>query len=123
MYGIIREYEDETGESQPDVRRAEGCDSPCRRPSTSALIAFLTCTNSGTKCNNLCEPKLQLKSRPGTVIVDVGHRRLFSVTVCSRVSNKPQCKGVICQPNFGISDDADVSSQSGSVTVLERQSC
>ena len=29
-YGIIREYEDETGESQPDARSAEGCDSPCR---------------------------------------------------------------------------------------------
>ena len=46
----------------------------------------------------------------------------FSVTVCSCVSNKPQCKGVICQTKFGISDDADVSSESGSVTVLERQS-
>ena len=51
-------------------------------PSTSALIAFLTCTNSGSKCNNLCEPKLQLKSRPGTVIVlDVGHGRLFFSSV------------------------------------------
>ena len=30
MYGIIREYEDETGESHPDARSAEGCDSPCR---------------------------------------------------------------------------------------------
>ena len=29
-YGIIREYEDETGESQPNARSAEGCDSPCR---------------------------------------------------------------------------------------------
>ena len=29
-YGIIREYEDETGESQPDARSTEGCDSPCR---------------------------------------------------------------------------------------------
>ena len=29
-YGIIREYEDETGKSQPDARSAEGCDSPCR---------------------------------------------------------------------------------------------
>ena len=42
---------------------------------------------------------------------------------CSCVSNKPQCKGVICQTKFGISDDADVSSESGSVRVLERQSC
>ena len=48
----------------------------------------------------------------------------FSVTVCSYVSNKPQCKGVICQTKFGITDDDDdVSSESGSVTVLERQSC
>ena len=51
------------------------------RRSTSALIAFLTCTNSGSKCNNLCEPKVQLKSRPGTVIVDVGHGRLFFCSV------------------------------------------
>ena len=29
-YGIIREYEDDTGESQPDARSAKGCDSPCR---------------------------------------------------------------------------------------------
>ena len=29
-YGIIREHEDETGESQPDARSVEGCDSPCR---------------------------------------------------------------------------------------------
>ena len=50
-------------------------------PSTSALIAFVTFTNSGSKCNNLCEPKLQLKSRPGTVIVDVGHGRLFFCSV------------------------------------------
>ena len=34
-----------------------------------------------------------------------------------------QWKGVICQTKFGISDDADVSSESGGVTVLERQSC
>ena len=27
------------------------------------------------------------------------------------------------QTKFGISDDADVSSESGSVTLLERQSC
>ena len=28
------------------------------------LLLFLTCTNSGSKCNTVCEPKLQLKSRP-----------------------------------------------------------
>ena len=50
-------------------------------PSTSALIAFLTCTNSGSKCNNLSEPKLQMKSRPGTDIEDVGHGRLFFCSV------------------------------------------
>ena len=71
-YGIIREYEDETGESQPDARSG-GLWFTVSNPSTpSALIAFLTCTNSGSKCNNFCEPKLQLKSRPCTVIVDVG---------------------------------------------------
>ena len=47
----------------------------------------------------------------------------FSVTVCLCVSNQPQWKGVICQAKFGISDDVDVSSECGSVTVLERQSC
>ena len=30
MYGIVREYQDETGESQPDARGTEGCDSPCQ---------------------------------------------------------------------------------------------
>ena len=48
----------------------------------------------------------------------------FSVPVCLCASeNQPQCKGVICQTKFDISDDADVSSECGSVTVLERQSC
>ena len=36
---------------------------------------------SGSKCNKFCEPKLQLKSRPCTVIVDVGHGRLFFCSV------------------------------------------
>ena len=45
----------------------------------------------------------------------------FLSLFCSCVSNKPQCQGVICQTKFVISDDADVSSESGSVTVLERQ--
>ena len=74
------------------------------------------------KCNNFCEPKLQLKSWPGTDIVDVGHGRLYFCSV-HVFQTSPNCKGVICQTKFGISDDADVSSQSGSVTVLERQSC
>ena len=84
-YGIIREYEDETGDRWITAlaRRAQrgGLWFTVSNPSTSALIAFLTCTNSGSKCNNFYEPKLQLKSRPCTVIVDVGHGRLFFCSV------------------------------------------
>ena len=51
---------------------------------------------------------------------------LFWILFCSCVSNehhwRRRCKGVICQRKFGTSDDSDVSSDSGGVTVLERQS-
>ena len=59
--------------------------------------------SSGSKCNNLCEPKHQQKSRPC---------RFGLFLFCSCVS-KAQCKGNISHTKFSISDDVDVSSESG----------
>ena len=66
-------------------------------PSTSALIAFLTCTNSGSKCNNLRESKLQLKSRPC---------RFGLFLFCSCVSNENQ--GPNARASFAKQNSASV---------------
>ena len=74
----------------------------------------------GSKCNrnNLCEPKLHQKSALCVCALQTWAHSVL--VVCFKRASRLQCKGVICQTKFGISDDVDDSSESKTVRV---QSC
>ena len=109
-YGIIREYKDETGESQPDARSAEGCDSPCRIRVRALWLHFWHAQIRGQSATGYENRNFSWN-----------HLQIWALSVlfmCFKQASRPQCKGVICQTKFGTSDEADVEVS----MVLESQS-